>query len=222
MPWVPETSELGPYGELQTFSNSIQYYTEDAGVVDPVTGESGASTIVYYTVRIIPLESKPDTISITVGDPATISGYFKRVFNDQIQYRNFNNEIKTITTDENNGAWDKLKLVKPDIKQITSFQPDSNRNIIKSYRAEAYSPQTPNVVVSSNTYTINIRDRNWTPGQLELKELVAYTTVLDKIRYQENNNNDTDAPLNNWYSNDGNKIVWNNNAGQKVEWKNNV
>jgi hypothetical protein len=175
MPWVPETSELGPYGELQNFSNSIQYYTEESGAVDPVTGQSGASTIVYYNVRIIPEESKPDTVSITSGDPATISGYFKRVFNDQIQYRNFNNEIKTITTDENNGAWDKLNLVKSDIKEISSFQPDSNRNIIKSYRAEAYSPQTPNIVISSATYTINIRDRNWTPGQLALKELVSYT-----------------------------------------------
>jgi hypothetical protein len=175
MPWVPETSELGPYGELQNFSNSIQYYTETEGAVDPATGQSGASTIVYYSVRIIPLESKPDTITITSGNPAIISGYFKRVFNDQIQYRNFTNEIKTITTDENNGAWDKLNLVKSDVKEISSFQPDSNRNIIKSYRAEAYSPQTPNIIISSTTYTINITDRNWTPGQLALKELVSYT-----------------------------------------------
>jgi hypothetical protein len=221
MPWVPETSELGPYGELQTFSNSIQYYTEEAGDVDPATGQSGASTITYYNVRIFPQETKPETITITSGNPATISGYFKRVFNDIISYRNFTNEIKTITTDENNGAWDKLELVKSDVKEISSFQPDSNRNIIKSYIAEAYSAASPNTVVSSTTYTINIRDRNWTPGQLALKELVSYTTLMNRIRYNQETSNITDPSLNTWYSNNGTQITWYNNAAQKVEWKNN-
>jgi len=221
MAWVPESSELGQHAEFETFAHSIQYYTEQAGDVDPVTGETGASTIIYYNVRIIPQETKPETITITSGDPATISGYFKRVFNDIISYRNFTNDVKTIETDADNGAWDKLELVKSDIKELTSFQPDPNRSVIRSYTAEAYSATSPNTVVSSNTYTINIRDRNWTPGQLALKDLVSYTALMNRIRYQQETTDNTDPLLNVWYSNNGLKVTWYNNAGNPVEWKNN-
>jgi hypothetical protein len=161
MAWSPSTTELGPHTELQLFSHTITY--ED---IDPIL-----LTTVSYSVRIIPVESLPLTVTCVDG---TIAGYFKRVFNDTIQYKNFNKEIKTAITDPDNGAWDKINNA--EVYETLSFTPDTSRSIIKNYTAEAYDPLVPGTVVASKSYTINIRDLNWTTGQNLLKDLVNLTT----------------------------------------------
>jgi len=160
MAWTPTTTELGPHTELETFSHTITY-----DEVDPITSET-----VSYSVRIIATEAVPSTVTIS---GATISGYFKRVFNDIIKYKTFNKEIKTVVTDPDNGAWD--KVINAEVSETLSFKADTSRSIIKNYTAQAYDPLVPTTVVASKSYTINIRDLNWTTGQNLLKELVNLT-----------------------------------------------
>lgn len=160
MAWLPTTTELGPHTELETFSHTITYEE-----TDPIL-----FTTISYSVRIIPVESLPSTVTI-VG--ATIAGYFKRVFNDTIQYKTFNKDIKTAVTDPDNGAWDKIDNA--EVYETLSFKADPTRNTIRNYTAEAYDPLVPATVVASKSYTINIRDLNWSTGQTLLKELVNLT-----------------------------------------------
>jgi len=173
MVWNPSTTELGPHAELETFSHSITYIIPavdaDPLADPPVQGSSE----VRYNVRIVPQEANPATVSFTAGDPGIIAGYFKRVFNDTIQYKTFNKNIKTVVTDPDNGAWD--KVINDEVYETLSFKADTTRNIIKNYTAEAYDPVAPTTVVASKSYTINIRDLNWTTGQNLLKDLVNLT-----------------------------------------------
>lgn len=175
MPWLPENLDFGPHAEFEQFSHNIQYYTEEAGSVNSETGEVGESTITWYNVRIIPIDAKPETITITSGNPANITGYYKRVFNDVIEYLNFNDEIKTVSTEPNNGAWDKVNNNISDVMEVTSFEADISRSVIKTYRVEAYSSESQNIVATTEM-KINIRDLNWSTGQQALKEIVAYTS----------------------------------------------
>jgi hypothetical protein len=177
MAWTPTTTELGPHTELETFSHSITYIipaSEADPLADPPTE---ATEEIRYNVRIIPQEANPATVSFTAGDPGIVAGYFKRVFNDTIQYKTFNKDIKTVVTDPDNGAWD--KVINAEVSETISFKADTTRNIIKNYTAEAYDndPLSPTYldVVASKSYTINIRDLNWTTGQTLLKELVNLT-----------------------------------------------
>lgn len=164
MAWNPETTELGPYTELQSFSHTITY-----DEIDPIL-----FTTISYSVRIIPTQSLPSTVTIS---GATIAGYFKRVFNDTIQYKTFGKEIKTAVTDPDNGAWD--KVTNSEVYETLSFKADTSRSIIRNYTAEAYdnNPVSPTYldVVASKSYTINIRDLNWSTGQNLLKQLVTLT-----------------------------------------------
>ena len=164
MAWTPTTTELGPHTELETFSHTITY-----DEIDPIL-----LTTISYSVRIIPTQSLPSTVTIVGG---TIAGYFKRVFNDTIKYKTFNKEIKTTVTDPDNGAWDKVNNA--EVYETLSFKADTSRSIIKNYTAEAYDndPLSPTYlnVVASKSYTINIRDLNWSTGQTLLKQLVTLT-----------------------------------------------
>jgi hypothetical protein len=174
MAWSPETTELGPHAEYETFSHSITY-TIPGSAADPLAiPPTEATAEVRYNVRIVPQEANPATVSFTASDPGIISGYFKRVFNDTIQYKTFNKEIKTVVTDPDNGAWDKVNNA--EVYETLSFLADTSRSVIKNYTAQAYDPLVPAVVVASNSYTINIRDLNWTTGQNLLKDLVNLTT----------------------------------------------
>jgi len=173
MAWSPTATELGPHTELETFSHSITYIIPaidaDPLAVPPTEG----SLEVRYNVRIVPQEANPATVSFTAGDPGIVAGYFKRVFNDTIKYQTFQKEIKTVVTDPDNGAWD--KVINAEVSEAISFKADTTRNIIRNYTAEAYDPVAPATVVASKSYTINIRDLNWTTGQNLLKELVNLT-----------------------------------------------
>ena len=177
MAWTPTATELGPHTELETFSHSITYIvpgTEADPLADPPTE---ATEEIRYNVRIVPQETNPATVSFTAGDPGIIAGYFKRVFNDTIQYKTFDKQIKTVVTDPDNGAWD--KVINSEVYEATSFKADTSRNIIKNYRAEAFdnNPLSPNYldIVATKDYTINIKDLNWTTGQTLLKQLVTLT-----------------------------------------------
>lgn len=173
MAWSPTTTELGPHTELETFSHSITYIIPgtdpDPLAIPPTEGTSE----VRYNVRIVPQEANPSTVSFTAGDPGIVAGYFKRVFNDTIQYKTFGKEIKTVVTDAETGAWD--KVINAEVYETLSFKADTTRSVIKNYVAEAYDPLVPATVVASKSYTINIRDLNWTTGQNLLKDLVNLT-----------------------------------------------
>ena len=159
MSWAPSTTELGPHAEFENFSHTITYE-----VVDEILGT------ISYSVRIIPQQTLPATVNIT---GATLSGYFKHVFNDTLKYRTFNQQTKTVVTDSDNGAWDKLNT--NDVFEFTSFKADTSRSRIYNYVAEAYDPLIPGTVVASQNYTLNVQDLNWAPGLLALKEIVTLT-----------------------------------------------
>lgn len=72
-----------------------------------------------------------------------------------------------------NGAWD--KVINSEVYETLSFKADTSRNIIRNYTAQAYDPLFPAIVVASKSYTINIKDLNWTTGQTLLKQLVTLT-----------------------------------------------
>ena len=160
MSWLPAIAELGPRAEFENFSHTITYEETDEETLE----------IISYSVRIIPQIALPATV--TISGP-TIAGYFKYAFNDIIEYKSNSRQIKTITTDSDQGAWDKLDT--NDIYEMTSFRADTSRNILYNYVAEAYDALTPEILVSSQNYTINLRDLNWTPGLINLKNLVALT-----------------------------------------------
>lgn len=175
MPWIPTETLLGTLVENQSFGYGIQYYTETvgAGSTDPGTGESvpGEVTQTYYPVQIVPGVVKP-TIGTTIGNPANISGYFQKVFNDTIQYRDNNGNIVTLNGDATTGAWDKLDINA--VSEMTSFRPDTNRDITFSYTANALDGNT---VIASQVYTIRIFDPSWSGGQANLKNAVNITVA---------------------------------------------
>lgn len=182
MTWIPETTLLGTHGELVTFSHEIQYY-EPGGEADPLADppvEAGADT--YYPVRITPQEPNSNTINYTYPDsldPAVISGYYKGIFNDTLTTRSPEGSFTTITTLGNGGGvFETVNRQK--VYEVISFKADTIRSKTFSYLAEAVDtdPLSPtyNQVIASQIYTIKAEDKNWTPGMINLKELVSYAS----------------------------------------------
>jgi hypothetical protein len=174
MPWLPEESNLGIHPELQNFGHSIQYYEE---IQTGGGGESGggAVEIVYYNVNITPqYQGSYPTILITNGLGASISGFFRGVFNDSLTILNKQGDLKTVSTLQppQGSVWDKID--RPNLLQVISFKADTTRSRTLSYLAEAVD-QNGNVL-TSKTYTILAQDLNWSPGQQNLKDLVSYAS----------------------------------------------
>ena len=175
MPWTsdsedPESTLLGDHAELESFTHNIRYYVEgdtgDPEAIPPVA--AGEDT--YYTVRITPQQVNPDTVTFTTGDPGIISGFYKGIFNDSLTTRSETGEITTITTlgDPEGSVFEKVNRTR--LSEVISFKADTTRSRTLTYLAEALDEDT---VISSQVYTILAQDLNWTPGQLNLKELVA-------------------------------------------------
>ena len=173
MPWTPSDTLLGTVKEFENFSYDIQYYTEEAGATDPVTGLAGPSTITYYDVNIVP-EAIKATIETTDGDPATIVGYYKFIFFDTIDYRDYNGNIVVLTGDETQGAWEKLDI--NSAFEMTDFDPDRTRDRTFTFTANAMDGDT---VLDSQEYTIRVYDPDWTNGKNALKAAVAATVAKD-------------------------------------------
>jgi len=176
MPWIPEESNLGIHPELQNFSHSIQYYEE---IQTGVGGgdESGGETveIVYYNVNITPqYQGSYPTIVITNGLGASISGFFRGVFNDSLTILNKQGVLRTVSTLQppEGSVWDKID--RPNLLQVISFKADTTRSRTLSYLAEAVDEDGN--VLSANTYTILAQDLNWSPGQQNLRDLVSYAS----------------------------------------------
>jgi hypothetical protein len=168
--WEPANTLLGTYAEMASLSHTVEYYTEEEGNPNATPPTSGSRT--YYSVRIIPQETNPSTINISA---ATISGYYRGIFNDGLTTRDQKGNITTITTFGSNASvWDAVD--RPNVHEVIGFDPDMTRSRTFSYLAEAYNPLNPNVVISSQTYTVLCQDRNWTPGMMALKELVSYAS----------------------------------------------
>jgi hypothetical protein len=171
MPWTPEETLLGTHAELENFAHSIQYYepgeSGDPEAVPPV--EAGAD--IYYTVRIIPQEVNPNTVTFSVGDPGVISGFYKGIFNDSLTTRNESGNITTITTLGAPEGSVFTKVNRVGLSEVISFKADTTRSRTFTYLAEALGEDDE--IIATNVYTILAQDRNWTPGQLNLKELVS-------------------------------------------------
>lgn len=171
MAWEPPISLLGTVTEYENFSYSIQYFAEGAAgdpeAIPPV--EAGEDT--YYPVTITASSSKP-TVILTDGDPASIAGFYKFVFNDTIEYKSKSGNIVTLVGDENTGAWDKLNY--NDVYHMTAFRPDTSRDMSLTYTAVAKDGDT---IIATKEYTVRIFDPNWTNGQNALRDALAATEV---------------------------------------------
>lgn len=180
MPWSPATTLLGTHAELESFTHTIQYYDESTtpGVPDPITGEVGAGTTnqTYYNVRVIPQETNPSTISFTSDNPGSIFGYYKGIFNDTLTTRDTFGNFTTVTTltGGDGGVFDKVN--RETLHEVISFKADMTRSRTFNYRAEAFDPLNPVIVVAFQNYTVLAQDQNWTPGLNNLKELVNYAS----------------------------------------------
>jgi hypothetical protein len=170
MPWTPEESLLGTHGELQSFTHNIQYYVEgeagDPEAIPPV--EAGED--IYYEVRVTPQQVNPNTVTFSTGDPGVISGFYKGVFNDSLTTRNEQGQITTITTLGAPEGSVFEKVSRNGLSEVISFKADTTRSRTFTYLAEALDGES---VIASTVYTILAQDLNWTPGQLNLKELVS-------------------------------------------------
>lgn len=178
MAWVPSTTLLGTHAELASFSHSIQYIVETAGDPEAIPPTEGTTT--YYDVKITPQQNNPSTVAFAAGDPATISGYYKGIFNDVLVTRDKEGNFTTVTTltGGDGGVFDKVDRDK--LHEVISFQADTTRSRTFTYLAEAYDPEEPEVIVASETYTILAQDLNWTTGMINLKELVSYASSKPK------------------------------------------
>jgi len=171
MPWTPEETLLGTHAELESFTHNIQYYEEgeagDPEAIPPV--ESGED--IYYNVKITPQQVNPNTVVFTDGDPATISGFYKGIFNDSLTTRTESGSITTITTLAEPEGSVFEKVGRTGLSEVISFKADTTRSRTFTYLAEALGED--NEVIVSTVYTILAQDLNWTPGQLNLKELIS-------------------------------------------------
>ena len=174
MPWTPIETLLGTHAELETFTHNIEYYEEGAAgdplAIPPVP--AGENT--YYIVRIIPQQVNPNSVTFTTGDPGIISGFYRGIFNDSLTTRSEGGTITTISTlgAPEGPVFDKVNRV--GLSEVISFKADTTRSRTFTYLAEAITIVGSTVtVVASNTYTILAQDLNRTPGQLNLKGLIA-------------------------------------------------
>lgn len=176
MPWTPTETLLGTHAEMQSFSHSIQYYDEgtagDPLAIPPV--EAGEPF--YYNVKITPQQFNPNTVIFSAGNPGTVSGFYKGIFNDTLKTLNNDGSFSTITTlgQPEGSIWNKVD--RTNLNEVISFKADTTRSRTLTYLAEAYDPLAPTVIVATQTYTILAQDRNWDPGKLALKELVSYAS----------------------------------------------
>ena len=184
--WTPEESLLATVREFESFSSSFEYYEEviTPGAVDPVTGLAGEDIVtrVYYPVRLTQV-SPQDTVTIVNGTwitqttqlnpnpgttAATLNGYYRYIFYDTIIYRDFNENIKTLTGSATKGTWEQLDM--NDCYQMVEFIPDTVRYRRFEFIAEAVNVN--NEVVSTKNYYVDVSDRNWTPGLMALRNAV--------------------------------------------------
>ena len=170
--WSPSSSLLGTVSEFQNFSYSIRYYEETIGAptlnLDGTT-TPGLTTRDYYPVVIT--QANPQmTISSTsvAADPATISGYFKYVFNDVITYRDFNENIKILQGTPNIGTWELFNI--NDCYQFVEFSPDDSR--FRQFTFTATAKNLDGTIRATTVYTINVSDQNWSSGSDALKNAI--------------------------------------------------
>lgn len=174
MPWTPTETLLGTHAELENFSHNIEYYEAGAAgdlLADPPVA---AGEDIYYTVRITPQQINPDSITFTTGDPGVISGFYRGIFNDFLTTKTEAGGITTISTlgAPEGSVFDKVNRV--GLSEVISFKADTTRSRTFTYLAEAITIVGSTVtVVASTTYTILAQDLNWTPGQLNLRGLIA-------------------------------------------------
>jgi hypothetical protein len=185
--WTPVDPILGTVKEFENFSYSISYYKEDT-IVNPATGVA-VDTITHYPVKITAV-TPVESVICTNEDPttaatssATVAGNFNRAFFDVLIYKDFKKNIKTINSNDTQGAWEQFDI--NDCYQFIEFKPDESRYRQFHYIAEAYSKtivggQEVITVVATQDYVIELDDRNWDSGK------VALQNVIDTISSRSN------------------------------------
>jgi hypothetical protein len=170
MPWTPEETLLGTHAELENFSHNIQYYVEGEAGDPEAIPPTAAGEDIYYDVRITPQQVNPNTVTFSTGNPGVISGFYKGIFNDSLTTRTETGQITTITTLGAPEGSVFEKVGRTGLSEVISFKADTSRSRTFTYLAEALEEET---VIASTVYTILAQDLNWTPGQLNLKELIS-------------------------------------------------
>lgn len=148
--WTPVETLLGTVREFENFSYSISYQEID-DILGPTT----------YPVTIIP-SSVQETVVITDGVVATISGYFKYIFFDTVIYLDFDKNIITKSGTETQGTWEQIDMT--NVYQMIEFIPDIVRFRTFEFTAIANG--------NEKVYAIDVSDQNWTPGMNALKNAV--------------------------------------------------
>lgn len=190
MAWTPTTTILGTVVEFENFSFPFDYTTTG---IDPLTG---LETEVHYPIRVTTTSPKSTVVladsqvtwtappggigsyTYVLGTSASVSGYFKYVYNDSIEYMNFDKDIISLVGTETTGTWEMFDV--EDCYQLLSFKADTTRFRQFSYKAEAYTKSRIGgndviTVVSTLNCTIDVSDRNWTPGMTALRNAVQTT-----------------------------------------------
>lgn len=146
--WDPSETNLATVNELENLPSISITYEEDDGLGGTVT----------YDVTLTPQEVNPNTITITNGDPASISGYY---------FDSFTNELQYLKGDGTYSTTDKFeKIDESALSEMVYYKADRTFEKIFTYVATAEGGQ--------KSYTITVQN-DWTPGKNSLAEYVAKT-----------------------------------------------
>lgn len=144
----PADTNLATVNELDTLPSISITYEEDDGF--------GGTT--SYDVTLTPQEQNPNTITITNGDPASISGYYFDSFTNSLQY---------LKDDGTYSTTDKFEKIDDDaLSEMVYYLADRTFEKVFTYIASAEG--------ETKTYTITV-ENDWTPGKNSLAEYVSRT-----------------------------------------------
>lgn len=166
--WAPTTLDLG---SVWVSDSTID---PDPGMFSfAITCKDPQSLLISYNVVITPTEPNPSSVIISGN---TISGRYKNVFEDTLQYLDTKGELKTSSS---SGVWDTLEY--SGVSEATMFRPSSVVSKTYSYTVVATATTPINislgqVATQTKTYTITVNN-NWDSGATKLKQLVQYTKV---------------------------------------------
>ena len=143
--FTPFEEILTTVHENENFSFSITYTIED----------------ISYPVLITKLEENPNTVIISEN---SINGYYYDSFEDNITYRTKDGEFVTVNKFDH--------IDKTNLSDIISYTADTNHYKNYTYRADAMSLDSNNVI-DSKVYTI-IVSNDWTAGKDNLQNILEY------------------------------------------------
>lgn len=182
-----EPEPLHTVKEFETFTtNSITYF-ELVTIIDKET-QVETKVEVYFPVYLTQV-SPQDTVTTVNGayvepptelepyppvTPASFTGLYRYIFYDTIIYRDFNENIKTLSGSATKGAWEHFDI--NDCYQFVEFIPDTVR--YRRFEFIATAKDEKGEVKSTKSYFVDVKDHNWTPGLVALRN--AIQTIRDR------------------------------------------